>query len=91
MEKKRNKTFQVVAVKNFLIKNRNALILTIFLFFSIIGLSISGFKLIKLNKEKFQKEGELREITLFRNQFKDITQGYEELWIELIDKDFEIY
>lgn len=52
---------------------------------------ISGFSLILLNQEKFQKEGELREIIMVKDQLKDISQSYEQLWYELLDKDFEVY
>lgn len=47
--------------------------------------------LSSLNQAKSQKEGELSEVSLVRDQLRDITQNYEELWYDLLEKDFEIY
>lgn len=69
----------------------NNLVKISFLIFFIFGFLISGFCLISLNRDNFQKDGELREIIMVKDQLKDISQSYEQLWYELLDKDFEVY
>lgn len=59
--------------------------------FFIISFGFSEFSLISLNQDKFQKEGELTEIIMVKDQIKDISQSYEQLWYELLDKDFEMF
>lgn len=77
--------------KSFLIIGIKVGLLVPLLFFFIINtLNISN-SLTSLNQEKFQKEGELSEITLVRDQLRDITQNYEQLWYDLLEKDFDIY
>lgn len=88
------RNFQIKNIKQYIVRNKNTfliLILILSLLLSITGFFIFGTSLILLNQEKFLKEGELSEIKLVKDQLKDITQNFEQLWIELLDKDFEIY
>ena len=74
----------------FIIGIKVGFLIPFMIFFIFNTLNISN-SLTSLNHQYAQKEGELTEISLVRDQLRDITENFEELWYYLLEKDFEVY